>query len=77
MTYDILLDASGLRCPIPIIRTKQSISKLTKGEKLLVVVNDPSYRIDCLVFVRQTGNLLLQSWQEGEKSYFLLQRNSS
>ena len=76
MTYDLFLDASNLRCPLPIIRTKQFISKLTNGAKLLVAVNDPSYRVDCLVFVRQTGHLLLQSWQEGEKFYHLLQHNS-
>lgn len=75
MDYDLLLDASGLRCPIPIIRTKLLISKLAKDEKLLVVVTDPSYKIDCMVFTRHTGHLLLQSWQEGEKFYFMLQHN--
>lgn len=75
MSYDLLLDVSGLRCPIPIIRTKLSISKLTNGEKLLVIVSDPSYKVDCMVFIRQTGHLLLQSWQEGEKFYYLLQHN--
>lgn len=77
MSYDLLLDASGLRCPIPIIRTKLYISKLTNGGKLLVIVSDPSYKVDCMVFIRQTGHLLLQSWQEGEKFYYLLQNNSA
>lgn len=76
MKYDLLLDACGMRCPIPIIRTKLYISKLTNGEKLLIIVNEPSYHLDCLVFVRQTGHLLLQSWQEGEKFFFILQHNS-
>lgn len=76
MHYDLLLDVCKMRCPIPIIRTKSSISKLTNGEKLLVVVTDPSYYMDCMVFVRQTGHLLLQSWQEDEKFFYLLQNNS-
>lgn len=75
MDYDLFLDACGLHCPIPIIRTKTMISKLTKGEKLLIAVTDPSYKIDCAVFTRHTGHLLLQSWQEGEKFYFMLQHN--
>lgn len=71
-----LLDTSGLRCPLPIMQTKQEISKLTNGERLLIVATDPSYQLDCQVFIRQTGHILLQSWQEGEKFYYLLQHNS-
>ncbi len=71
----IILDTSGLRCPIPIMRTKSSLSKLTNGEKLLVIATDQSYRIDCQVFVRQSGHLLLHSWLDGEKIYYLLQHN--
>lgn len=76
MHYDLLLDVSKMRCPTPIIRTKSSMSKLTNGQKLLVIVTDPSYQIDCQVFLRQTGHLLLQSWQEDEKFFYLLQHNS-
>lgn len=75
MSFDLLLDACNLRCPIPIIQTKSHISKLDKGQKLLVIVTEPSYDIDCQVFIRQSGHLLLQSWQEGEKFYFLMQNN--
>jgi tRNA 2-thiouridine synthesizing protein A len=74
MNYDHLLDVTGLRCPVPIIRTKSTISKLTNNEKLLVVVTDPSYIVDCKVFIRQTGHLLLQSWQEDEKLFFIIQK---
>ena len=75
-TADKLLDTSGLRCPIPIMRTKQEISKLTNGGSILIIATDPSYCIDCQVFIRQTGHILLQSWQEGEKFYYLMQKNS-
>ena len=75
MSFDLLLDACNMRCPFPIIQTKTNFSKLTKGQKLLVVVTEPSYAIDCQVFIRQSGHLLLQSWQEGEKFYFLMQKN--
>lgn len=76
LKYDQLLDTSGQRCPIPIMQTKQQISKLTYGEKLLVVATDQSYALDCEVFVRQTGHLLLHSWHEGNKFYYLLQNNA-
>lgn len=71
----IILDTTGLRCPIPIMRTKAALSKLAHNERLLVIATDPSYRIDCQVFVRQTGHILLHSWLEGEKFYYVLQHN--
>jgi len=70
------LDTSGLRCPIPIMQTKLEISKLANGQKLLVIATDPSYNLDCQVWIRQTGHILLQSWQEGEKFFYLVQNNS-
>ncbi len=73
MHYDLFLDASELRCPIPIIRTKSYMSKLTKGQILLVVVTDPSYLIDCEVYIRQSGHSLLQTWQEEDKYFYRLQ----
>lgn len=74
-TYDQQLDTCGLRCPIPIMQTKLEISKLANGERLLVVTTDPSYNLDCRVFIKQTGHLLLESWHEGDKFYYLLQNN--
>jgi tRNA 2-thiouridine synthesizing protein A len=70
------LDTCGLRCPIPIMRTKREISKLTSGSKLLVIATDPSFKLDCMVFVGQTGHKLLHFWQEDEKFYFLIQNNT-
>ena len=75
-SYDLQLDTCGLRCPIPIMQTKIKISKLTNGGRLLVVATDPSYNLDCRVFVGQSGHLLLNSWQEGDKFYYLLQNNT-
>lgn len=72
-TYTQQVDTSGLRCPLPIMHTKKEISKLTCGERLLVIATDPSFQVDCIVFSRQTGHLLLNSWQEREKYYFLLE----
>ncbi len=62
---------------MPIMLTKQEISKLTSGKKLLVITSDQSYSVDCHVFIRQTGHLLLNSWREGEKFYYLLQNNNT
>lgn len=67
------LDTSGENCPLPIMRTKQLASKLEPGEQLLVIATDPSFAVDCAVFVKQYGHKLLQSWEADNKHYFILE----
>jgi tRNA 2-thiouridine synthesizing protein A len=68
------LDARGLNCPLPILRTKQAIAGLTAGEVLKVMATDPGSLKDMDAFCRQTGNQLLQSGQEGDAFLFLIQK---
>ena len=72
--FDAKLDTSGLHCPLPIAHTKQIISKLGNNQVLLVITTDPSFDIDCKVYIRQSGNKLLKSWLDGKKFYYLLQK---
>jgi TusA-related sulfurtransferase len=74
LVFDIKLDTTGLYCPFPIAQTKQIISKLENKKKLLVITSDPSFDIDCRVYIRQSGNKLLKSWQEDKKFYYLLSK---
>ena len=74
-SFDIKLDTVGLHCPLPILKTKQAMSKLNSQKVLLVVTSDPSFAIDCEVYIRQSGNKLLKSWQEGKEFYYLLSKS--
>ncbi len=67
------LDTSGLKCPLPIMRTKLEMSKLTAGEKLLIVATDASFTLDCKVFIRRHGHKLVRTWQNAERYYFILE----
>lgn len=73
--FDAKLDATGMACPLPMAKTKQTLSNLNSTNKLLVITTDPSFAIDCRVYVRQSGNKLLKSWQAGEEFYFLLRKS--
>lgn len=72
--FDVKLDTTGMHCPVPITMTKQTISKLENKKVLLVITSDPSFEIDCKVYIRQSGNKLLKSWQEDKKFYYLLSK---
>jgi tRNA 2-thiouridine synthesizing protein A len=72
--FDQELDASGLNCPLPILRAKKSLSSLESGQVLRIVATDPGSVKDFEAFARQTGNELLESNEEGGKFQFLVKK---
>ncbi len=40
-----------------------------------MITTDPSFAIDCKVYIRQSGHKLLQSWQNGEQYYYILKKS--
>jgi len=72
--YDQELDASGLNCPLPILRAKKAIAGLASGQVLLIIATDPGSVKDFEAFAKQTGNELLESGEEGGKFVFLLKK---
>ena len=73
-TYDQELDATGLNCPLPILRAKKALSGLQSGKVLRVIATDPGSVKDFEAFAKQTGNQLLESGEEGGKFVFLLKK---
>jgi tRNA 2-thiouridine synthesizing protein A len=74
MHYDKEFDASGLACPMPIVKTKKSLAGMASGQVLRVIATDPGSVCDMASFAEQTGNQLLGSTTEGGKYVFLLKK---
>ena len=55
------LDLRGLKCPLPILRTKKALAQLESGNILTVWATDPGAPDDFAAFCRQTGHQLLAS----------------
>jgi tRNA 2-thiouridine synthesizing protein A len=72
--FDKELDASGLNCPLPILRAKKALSDMVSGEVLKVIATDPSSVRDFQAFARQTGNALLSQVQVESSWVHLLKR---
>ncbi len=72
--YDEELDASGLNCPLPILRAKKALSGMDAGKVLRIVATDPGSVKDFEAFAKQTGNELLESTEEGGKFCFLMKK---
>lgn len=72
MDFDKELDARGLKCPLPILRTKKALAELTSGQVLRILATDPGSVQDFAAFARQTGHALLDSQsREGEFEFFM------
>ena len=74
MQYDKEFDASGLACPMPIVKTKKSLVDMASGQVLKVTATDPGSVADMAAFAEQTGNALLGSSQEGGDYVFFLKK---
>ena len=74
MNFDKELDARGLNCPLPILRTKKSLSDMTSGQVLKILATDPGSVKDFQAFCRQTGNELLSHSEGAEFTFFMKKR---
>lgn len=72
--YDQELDASGLNCPLPILRAKKALNSMQKGQILRIIATDPGSVKDFEAFAKQTGNELLESGEESGKFVFRIKK---
>ncbi|MBN9425514.1 MAG: sulfurtransferase TusA family protein [Burkholderiales bacterium] len=69
------IDARGLSCPLPILRTKKALAELQSGQVLKVVATDAGAPRDFEAFARQTGHELLRTdTAEREWTFYLKHR---
>ena len=72
--FDCELDASGLNCPLPILRAKKSLNGMTRGQVLKVISTDQGSLKDFEAFCKQTNNPLLSSAEQGGKFIFFVKK---
>jgi tRNA 2-thiouridine synthesizing protein A len=68
------LDARGLACPMPILKTARAIAEMEPGELLEVLATDPGSIRDFDAWSRTTGHELIERTQEAGVYRFLLRR---
>jgi len=69
------LDLCGLRCPHLLISVIEAIRSLAPSQKLQIRATDLNAPSSIAAWSRQSGNDLLDMYQEGECFVFLLKRN--
>jgi len=74
MQFDRELDVQGLKCPLPILRTKKSLSEMETGQVLRVLATERGAAKDFQAFARQTGNQLLSASETDQVFEFFFRR---
>ena len=59
-TYDLKLDTCHLKCPLPLLKTKQALSGLNSGQILWVISDQASLALDIKTLMRQTQDQLIK-----------------
>ncbi|MBJ6124682.1 sulfurtransferase TusA family protein [Microvirga splendida] len=68
------LDLSGLKCPLPVLRTRKALHGLQPGDRLKVICTDPLAGIDVPNLIRETGDILEDQRQENTKISFVIRK---
>ncbi|MFZ2725817.1 MAG: sulfurtransferase TusA family protein [Methylococcaceae bacterium] len=68
------VDASGLNCPLPLLRLKKALMEINSGEVVKVIATDPAAHLDFGVYVEQTGHALINLHKADNRQIFYIQK---
>ena len=66
------LDARGLSCPMPILRSRKAIKELDINQVLEILTSDPGSKADIPTWARATGQEFISSEELGPKNFRFL-----
>ena len=76
MAEPAILDAKGLRCPLPVLKARKAMKDLPVGATLRVLATDPGAVKDFEAFCKTTGHRLLGASQVADVLTFDIQKTS-
>jgi tRNA 2-thiouridine synthesizing protein A len=74
ITPDLVLDCSGMACPMPILKTKKAVDGLQLGQILKMIATDPGSTSDMEAWTKKTGHTLVASEQVDGKFIFYIKK---
>jgi len=72
---DQTLDARGLNCPLPIVKTRKALNALTAGQVLEVTTSNPGGAGDMSAFCKQAGRTLVESGTSGSEQVYVIRKS--
>jgi tRNA 2-thiouridine synthesizing protein A len=72
--FNLEVDASGLNCPLPLLRLKKALMGMSSGDVVKVIATDPAAHLDFGVYSDQTGHQIIQLIKESDKQIFYFKK---
>ncbi|HEY5684347.1 MAG TPA: sulfurtransferase TusA family protein [Acidimicrobiia bacterium] len=72
---DITVDARGLQCPMPVIKTAQAMAQITSGQTLEVIASDRGALSDIPAWAKDMGHALKEQFEEPDEFHFVLEKS--
>lgn len=69
-----MLDLKGLKCPLPVLKTRKALTRLSDGDQLIVLTTDPMAEIDIPHFCQENGHTLVERERTEFGHRFLLSK---
>lgn len=74
MNSDKILDAKGLACPMPIVKTKKALGEIESGQILEIHATDKGAKNDLAAWAKSTGNELMKTEEENDVFKFWVKK---
>lgn len=68
------LDATGLLCPLPVLKARKRLMGLSSGGELHVLTDDPAAIVDMPHFCNEAGHLLVSSKEQGAAMLWVIRK---
>ncbi|KEJ87983.1 sulfurtransferase TusA family protein [Sulfitobacter donghicola] len=70
------LDATGLLCPLPVLKARKRLNGMQAGDQLRMRADDPAAVIDVPHFCAEAGHHLIDTSQDGEVQVYLIEKKA-
>ncbi len=74
--FDLEVDASGLNCPLPLLRLKKALMEISPAQVVKIIATDPAAHLDIGVYTEQTGHEIVEYLKLDEKQIFYIKKHN-
>jgi tRNA 2-thiouridine synthesizing protein A len=74
MIWDEEIDATGLLCPLPVLKARKRLKAMTSGTVLRLIATDPAAVIDVPHFCSESGHTLIQADSDSTAQIYYIRR---
>lgn len=72
---DMTVDARGLQCPMPVIKTAQAIGKIGSGQTLEIIASDKGALSDIPAWADDMGHTVTEQFEDSGDYHFILEKS--